>query len=459
MEGFDAIVIGSGQGGDPLARALARSGKRTALIERAHVGGSCVNFGCTPTKTLYNSARVAYLANRATEFGLRVPTVEVKMPAVRKRVQGVVLDFREGAEKSLTKIENLELIHGQARFIGERQVAIESSKGNREVQAPWIFIDTGTRATVPKIPGLSETPFLDNKGILDLNETPKALAVLGGGPIGLEFAQIFRRLGSEVTVLERAGRLLEREDPDLSEAVAEVLREDGIEIRTGVEVKEVSGTAGAIALKLSSGELLSASHLLLSIGQTPNTNDLGLDATGVTTDERGFIRANERLETSCEGVFAIGDVKGGPAFTHIAYDDFRILEANLLKNGSRTTNDRPVPYVVYLDPQLGRIGPTEAELKRAGQAFRSVRLDATHIARAIEMSETRGFVKAAIDPQSGQILSATAFCVEGGELMACIQVAIMAKLPYQVLKDAVFAHPSLAESLNNLFMKLEDQRS
>lgn len=446
---FDAIVIGAGQGGDPLGRAFAQSGKKTAIIERKYVGGTCVNYGCTPTKALYNAARVAYLARRAKDFGVNAGEVSVDMSQAISRVQGIVNDFRSGTESKIRSVNNLELIYGAATFTGKHQLRVDDD----ELTADQIFINVGTRAFIPPIPGLAEVPYLDNEGILELSELPKHLIVLGGGYIGLEFGQMFRRLGADVTIIERGKRLIEREDEDVCETVTQVLREGGVQVLTGFEVRKVSRPNDQITLELSSGETITGSHLLVAIGRVPNTNDLGLQNTGVEMDERGNIKVDDKLATSCPGIFALGDVKGGPAFTHISYDDFRILKTNLLDGGSRTTKDRPVPYVMFLDPQLGRVGLSESQAKAQGVRYRVVKLQATQIARPIEMSETRGFVKVLVDGMD-HIIGVTTFCVEGGELLATLQVAMMARLPFPVLRDAVLAHPTLSESINNLFMKL-----
>ena len=343
MQHYDAIVIGAGQGGDPMARALANAGKKTALIERKFVGGTCVNTGCTPTKALYNTARVAYLARRALDFGVKVGHVEVDMHEAWMRVQGIVKDFRDSTEKKIQKTENLTLIYGQAQFIAPKTLAlgdIDPSANREPLTADRIFINTGTRAFIPPIPGLQEVDYLDNATILQIQELPAHLIVLGGGYIGLEFAQMFRRLGSQVTVIERARNLIEREDDDVCEAATQIVKEDGIRLHTGTEVKAVRQTPERIELDLSTAETIKGTHLLVAIGRTPNTDDLGFDKIGVETDEKGYVKVNEKLETTAEDIYAIGDVKGGPAFTHISYDDFRILESNLLHDG-QTNHERP----------------------------------------------------------------------------------------------------------------------
>jgi pyruvate/2-oxoglutarate dehydrogenase complex dihydrolipoamide dehydrogenase (E3) component len=445
MREFDAIVVGAGQGGVPLAKEFAAAGKQTALIERQFVGGSCINYGCTPSKTLYHSARVAHLARRGRDFGLLLEGVEADLAEVCKRVQGVVNQFRASTTRGLMETEGLDLILGHARFTSPRTLSVQ---GVGELQGERIFIDVGTRAKIPNLPGLEGVEWLDNARLLELGELPSRLIVLGGGYVGLEFAQMFRRLGSEVVVVESSGTLLGGEDAEVRDAVREVLQEDGVEILLGETAERVEG---AVTLHLESGLAVSGSHLLLSIGRTPNTADLGLEAAGIETDRQGHIRVDEKLQTSAEGVYALGDATGGPAFTHISYDDYRILRDNLLNGGDRSTSDRSVPYVMYLDPQLGRIGPSEGQLRDSGASFETVRIEASEISRVTQMGETRGFVKAAIHPSSGKLLSATCFCAEGGEVLSMLQVAMFADLDCRRLSEAIFAHPTLAEGLNTLF--------
>jgi pyruvate/2-oxoglutarate dehydrogenase complex dihydrolipoamide dehydrogenase (E3) component len=354
----------------------------------------------------------------------------------------MVLDFRQGLEESLQEVRNLSLIRGHARFTGPKTLDV----CGEQVSAQTIVINTGCRPLIPPIPGLDRVPYLDNASLLELGRLPEHLAVIGGGYIGLEFAQVFARLGSRVTVVAREQRLLAREDEEVSECALDVLTGEGVDVILGAEAAAVKPGE----LHLDTGGVVPFSDLLVAVGRKPNTDDLGLEFAGIAVNATGFIQVDERLRTNVEGVYAIGDVNGGPAFTHISYDDFRILKGELLAGSNRTTKGRPVPYVMYLDPQLGRFGPTEAELTRAGTKFRIARLKATHIARALEMSETRGFVKALVC-ENDRILSATAFCVEGGELMATLQLAIEHQIPYTALRDGTFAHPSIAECLNNLF--------
>ncbi len=457
---YDAVIIGSGQGGGPLASALAEAGRRTALIERAHVGGTCINEGCTPTKTMVASARVAYLARRAGDYGVESGPVSVDLAAVRERKRAIVTSFRTGSEKRIEETPNLNLLWGEARFTGPKSLTIDMHDGASEITSDLIVIDVGTRPAPPPLPGLDEVSSLDSTSIMELDTVPDHLLILGGGYVGLEFAQMFRRFGSDVTVIQRGKQLLGREDDDVADAVAGILREDGIDVLLETEARSVrEEDDGVIRLTVAGPEgerTIDASHLLVAVGRAPNTDSLGLEAAGVETDDRGFIRVDERLATNVPGVYALGDVTGGPAFTHISYDDFRILRANLLQGGNASTRDRLVPYTVFIDPQLGRVGMTEAAARAAGLDVRVATLPLSSVARALEVDETRGFLKAVVAAESGQILGFAALSLEGGELMAVVQMAMMGKLPYTALRDGIFAHPTLAESLNTLFAAIEE---
>jgi len=454
---YDAIVIGAGQAGGPLAGALARAGRRSALIERVHVGGTCINEGCTPTKTMVASARVAHLARRGADYGVRVGPVVVDMVAVRQRKRSIVESFRSGSERRLTTA-GLDLLMGEARFIGPNAVEVRSAGGTLALTAPLIFINTGGRPTRPGLPGIDSVPTLDSTSIMELGELPEHLLVLGGGYIGLEFSQMFRRFGSRVTVVQRAPQLVPREDADVSEEIRRILCEDGVEVLLETKAAWVGPAGdGRIRLAVQNGgdeRMLVASHLLLATGRSPNTEALNLCTAGVVTDKSGFIKVNERLETSAPGVYALGDVKGGPAFTHISYDDFRIIRTNILEGGNATTRDRLVPNTVFIDPQLGRIGLTETEAREQGRKIQVAKMPMCYVARALEMDEPRGFMKAVVDGDTGLILGAAVLGIEGGEIMAALQVAMMGRLPHTALRDAVFAHPTLAESFNNLFATL-----
>jgi len=455
---YDAIVIGAGQAGGPLAGALARAGRRSALVERVHVGGTCINEGCTPTKTMVASARVAYLARRAADYGVRAGPVVVDMAAVRQRKRSIVESFRSGSERRLTTTAGLDLLIGEARFIGPNAVEVRSAAGTKALTAPLIFINTGGRPARPALQGLDAVPTLDSTSIMELAVLPEHLLILGGGYIGLEFGQMFRRFGSRVTVVQRAPQLAPREDADVAEEIRKILCEDGVEVLLNTKVASVErASEGGLRVTVQNGgteHALLGSHLLLATGRSPNTEALNLGAAGVVTDKSGFIKVNERLETSVPGVYALGDVKGGPAFTHISYDDFRIVRTNLLEGGSATIHDRLVPNTVFIDPQLGRIGLSEAEAREQGRKIQVAKMPMSYVARALEMDEPRGFMKAVVDADTGLILGAAVLGVEGGEIMAALQVAMLGRLPYTALRDGVFAHPTLAESFNNLFAAL-----
>ncbi|HMQ34697.1 MAG TPA: mercuric reductase [Chloroflexaceae bacterium] len=454
-ERFDIIVIGAGQAGGPFAGACAKAGRRTALVEAAHVGGTCVNEGCTPTKTMVASARVAHLARRAADYGVRTGEVAVDLEVVRRRKREVVASWREGSEGRLREA-GVELIMGEASFSGPRAISVALAGGGaRELGAETVVINAGARPAVPQLPGLDRVPFLDSTSVMELGEAPEHLLVLGGGYIGLEFGQMFRRFGSRVTIVQRGPRLLAREDPDIADAVATILREDGVEVLLDSEARRAArGEGGGVVLtvKTPQGEReLAGSHLLVAAGRAPNSDRLNLAAAGVETGKGGHIAVDERLATSAPGVYAVGDIKGGPAFTHISYDDFRILQANLLEGGDRTTAGRLVPYTVFIDPQLGRVGLGEEEARAQGRAVKVASMPMARVARAIEVDETRGLMKAVVDAATDRILGCAILGLEGGEIMSALQIAMLGGLPYTALRDGVFAHPTLAESLNNLF--------
>lgn len=455
-QNYDAIIIGSGQAGKPLALALAKAGWKTALIERLHIGGTCINVGCTPTKTMVASGRVAYLARRASDYGVHTGAVTVNLTEVRQRKQAIVESFRNGSQRRLEQTDNLELLFGEARFTSTHSIEVKLNSGEtRVLTAPKIFINTGGRPAKPDLAGADKVPVLDSSSIMELDELPEHLLVLGGGYIGLEFGQMFRRFGSAVTIVQRDVQLLGREDEDIAEEVAKIMREDGIEVLLDTQAVSVEQTADKqirLTAQTSASERnLTGTHLLAAAGRVPNVESLNLAATGVATDKHGFIKTNERLETNVPGIYALGDVKGGPQFTHISYDDYRVIRANLLDGKQTTITDRLVPYTVFIDPQLGRVGLSETEARAQGHNIRVFKMPMNYVARALEMDESRGLMKAVVDAESQQILGCAILGIEGGELMAMLEIAMLGKLPYTVLKDAIFAHPTLAEAFNNLF--------
>jgi pyruvate/2-oxoglutarate dehydrogenase complex dihydrolipoamide dehydrogenase (E3) component len=458
VETYDAVILGAGQAGTPLAVALARAGRRTALVERAHVGGTCVNEGCTPTKTLVASAAVASWARRAANYGIQTGPVSVDMVRVRQRKRDIVDLFRTGGEGRL-RDAGAVLVRGEARFTGPRTVSV-SGEENRELTAPQFFLNTGCQPSRPPIPGLDTVPNLNSTTILELDVVPEHLVVLGGGYVAVEFGQMFRRFGARVTLIERGAQLLGREDPDLARALADILAEDGLTLRLQSRAVSVArGPGAAITVEVGgpdgSTERITGSHLLVGVGRSPNTEALDLPAAGVQVDGRGFIRVDDQLRTSAPGIFALGDVTGGPAFTHVSYDDFRIVRDNLLHGENRSTAGRLLAFTLFTDPQLGRVGLTETEARRVNPDVRVATLPMTSVARALETDQSRGFLKAVVDGRTWRILGFAALGMEGGELTSVVQAAMLGGLGCRDVRDAVFPHPGLAESLNNLFSLFE----
>jgi pyruvate/2-oxoglutarate dehydrogenase complex dihydrolipoamide dehydrogenase (E3) component len=459
-ESFDAVILGSGQAGKPLTLALAKAGWKVALVEREYVGGTCINVGCTPTKTMIASARVAYLARRGGDYGVNVNDVNVNMPKVVARKRQIVERFRNYGEKKLKETPNVELIFGSARFVDGRTVEIRlnGGGGTRRLSAPKIVINTGGRPALPPLSGLADVPRLDSTSIMELAEVPQHLLVLGGGYIGLEFGQMFRRFGAEVTVLQREPFLVPREDEDVSTTLRKILEEDGLRVEAGIEIDRFERRERGVRVTFTrSGRAhsIDGSHLLVAVGRKPNTEDLDLAAAGVATDKSGHVRVDDELATNVPGIFAVGDVKGGPEFTHISYDDFRILRDNWLEGKEASKEGRLVPYTMFTDPQLASVGLSETAARKAGKDIRVAKIGMDGIARALETGESRGLVKVIVDAKTDQILGCTVLGIEGGEIMSMLQIAMMGKLPYTMLKEAVFAHPTLAEGLNNIFLALD----
>jgi pyruvate/2-oxoglutarate dehydrogenase complex dihydrolipoamide dehydrogenase (E3) component len=446
---FDAIVIGSGQGGNPMAYALADHGWTVALIEKAYLGGTCVNTGCTPTKTMVAAAQIAHYARNAARWGVRVGSVQVDLPAIVSRKNSVVEHFRSGNERKVEERPNLHLYRGHARFIAPRklQIADEVIEGER------IFIDVGTRPDPPKVEGLETTGYLTNESVMELQEVPEHLIVLGGGYIGLEFGQMFRRFGSRVTVVHRGSQLLAREDPDVAEALQKALEAEGVEFCMNSDVIKVDRQQGRITVAIATGEkiqTITGTHLLAATGRRPNTDDLGLDKAGVALDSQGYVKVNARLETGAPGIWALGDVNGGPAFTHISYNDYQIAYANIVDGKNLSIEDRYVPYSLFTDPQLGRVGMTEKEARATGRKLKIGTFPMASVSRAIERDETVGFMKIIVDAETDRILGASILGVEGGEVVQILGAMILANAPYKLLKGAVYIHPTLVEGLFGL---------
>jgi len=408
------------------------------------------------------SARVAYLARRASDYGVETGPVEVNLAQVRERKQKVVERFRNGDEQILSATRNLDVIRGEASFLDARTVHVERAGSDaRRLSAEKVFINTGARPVIPAIDGLNRVPFLDSTSIMELDAVPEHLVIVGGGYIAIEFGQMFRRYGSQVSMIEPGEQLVAREDSDVAEEIYKILREDGIDVRLKSTASRVeAGARGEIHVTVNGegGKItVKGSHLMMATGRRPNVDHLNLGAAGVEMDEKGYVKVNDRLETSVPGIYAIGDIKPGPAFTHISYDDFRIIQTNLLQKGDARIEGRPVPYTIFMDPQLGRVGLTEKEARAQGRSIRVAKLSMAKVARGIECGETRGFMKAIVDAETNQILGCAILGMEGGEVVAVLQVAMMGKLPYTVIRDGIFAHPTLAESLNNLFMAMDGQ--
>jgi pyruvate/2-oxoglutarate dehydrogenase complex dihydrolipoamide dehydrogenase (E3) component len=449
MPKFDAIVIGSGQAGNPLSQRLADRGWSVALIERSQLGGTCVNTGCTPTKTMVASAQVAHYARNAPRWGVRTGEVSVDLAAVVARKDRVVSQWRSGVEKKVRERKTLHLYRAHARFISDHRVRV----GDEVLESDHIFMDTGTRPAIPPLPGLDQIDFLTNATIMQLTELPEHLIALGGGYIGLEFGQMFRRFGSRVTIVHRGKQILPREDGDVAEELQKDLEAEGIRFVLEANTTAVEKQDGHVRLRLETtggSQEVEGSHLLVATGRRPNTDDLGLETTSIALTPEGFIRVNGKLETSVPGVWALGDVKGGPAFTHISYNDFQIVYGNLIEGKNRSKDDRLVPYSVFTDPQLGRVGMTEQEARASGRKLKIGKIPVAHVARAIERDETAGLMKIVIDAGTDKILGAAILSAEGGELVQIIEFVMLSGAPYTLLKGAIYIHPTLAEGFWSL---------
>jgi pyruvate/2-oxoglutarate dehydrogenase complex dihydrolipoamide dehydrogenase (E3) component len=449
---YDAIVVGSGQGGNPLAYRLADLGWSVALIEKKDLGGTCINVGCTPTKTMVHRAQVAHYARNAARWGVNASNVSADLAKIVAQKDEVVLSFRGNQQKQVDKRPNLRLYRGHARFVAPHQLKV----GEDLLESEKIFIDTGRRPNIPSIPGLDNVSYLTNESIMQLKSVPEHLLILGGGYIGLEFGQMFRRYGSRVTVLHTGKQIVSREDPEIAAGLQKALEAEGLQFVLNARTTRAETKNGQITLSFESSAgsaNVAGTHLLIATGRNPNTDDLGLDRAGIQTDKSGFIKVNGRLETNVPGVWALGDCKGGPAFTHISYNDFQIVYGNLVEGKNLSADNRLVPYCVFTDPQLGGVGMTEKEARAKGYKLKIGKCPMTRVARAIERGETAGLMKLVVDASNDRILGASILASEGGELVQILGTLMLANQPYTLLKGAVYIHPTLAEGF---FALMED---
>jgi len=455
MPHYDAIVVGTGQSGPALARRLVAAGWKVAIIERKLFGGTCVNTGCTPTKTLIASAYAAHVVRHAADYGVRVEgTINVDMKAVKARKDAVVAPSRNGVERSLKTLQGCTVYQGHGRFVAEKKVAVNDA----ELSADRIFLNVGARATIPPIPGLDQVPYLTNSSMMDIDFLPAHLVILGGSYIGLEFAQAYRRFGSEVTVIELGPRLIGREDEDVSRAVADFLKDEGIDVRVDSKVVSLEKQGNAVAVTVESAGKSSqivGTHVLVAIGRRPNTDDLGLDRAGIATDAHGYIQVDDQLRTNVPGIWAMGDCNGRGAFTHTSWNDFEIVAANLLDNDPRRVSDRVTAYALYTDPPLGRAGMTEAEVRKAGKPALIATLAMEDVSRAYEKGETKGFMKILVDRDSKRILGASFLGLSGDEVIHSVLDVMYAKAPYTVIQRAMHIHPTVSEFIPTMLGDLK----
>ncbi|WP_301149401.1 FAD-containing oxidoreductase [Mycobacterium simiae] len=450
-EHFDAIIVGAGQAGPPLAGRLTAAGQRVAIIERKLIGGTCVNSGCIPTKTMVASAHAAHLARRGTEYGVGTGSISVSMAKVKARKDGIVLADREGVESWLEGMDGCTVFRGHARFVDPHTVRVD----DQELRADRIFLNVGGRAIVPDIPGLTEVDFLTNVSILELDTLPRHLVIVGGSYIALEFAQMFQRFGAQVTVVERGPRLAAREDEDVSAVIKEILEAEGIKILLGADDIRIAKCENGFELTPRAGaEPIRGSRLLLAVGRRPNTDDLGLEAAGVQTDARGYIIVDDQLKTSVDHIWAMGDCNGKGAFTHTSYNDFEIVAANLLDDDARRVSDRITTYALYIDPPLGRAGMTVDEVRKSGRKALVGKRPMTRVGRAVEKGETRGFMQVVVDADTDQILGATVFGVGGDEAIHCILDVMSAKAPYTTLSRTMHIHPTVSELIPTVLQEM-----
>jgi pyruvate/2-oxoglutarate dehydrogenase complex dihydrolipoamide dehydrogenase (E3) component len=462
---FDAIVIGAGQAGPSLAVRLAGAGMRTALVEKVHLGGTCVNDGCIPTKTLIASARTAHVARGAAQYGVTIGgPVGVDMAAVKARKDRVVGRSIDNLTRWLQTAPNLTLLWGHARFVGPREIEVSSNSGTQTLRAPKVFINVGGRAVLPDWPGIGDVKVLTNTSMMDVDHLPEHLIVAGGSYIGLEFAQMYRRFGSRVTVIEYADRLISREDPDVSREVQAILEREGVTFHLGVHCAKVAPASGRGRIRIAmnangAAHEVDGSHLLAAVGRRPNTDDLGLERAGIATDARGFIRVDDQLRTTVEGIWALGDANGRGAFTHTSYNDYEIVAANVLDGESRRVSDRISAYALFTDPPLGRVGMTETEARASGRRVLSGLMPMSRVGRANERGETQGFMKVVVDADTERILGAALLCIEGDEIVHALLDVMAAGASYKVIQRAMHIHPTVSELLPTLLANLQDHRT
>jgi pyruvate/2-oxoglutarate dehydrogenase complex dihydrolipoamide dehydrogenase (E3) component len=451
---YDAIIVGAGQAGPPLAGRLTAVGQSVAVIERKLVGGTCVNYGCIPTKTLVASAHTAHAARRGADYGISTGDVKVDMAMVKARKDGVMLDDRHGVESWLEGMDGCTLIRGHARFEGPTTIRVD----DQVLVSDRVFLNVGGRATVPDIEGLSDVDYLTNVGILDLDVLPEHLVIIGASYIGLEFAQMYRRFGARISVVERGSRVTSREDEDVSAAIQQILEAEGIDVHLGATgmriVKHANGSDEFDLYPRDGAEPISGSHLLVATGRRPNTDDLGLDVAGIETDARGYVTVDDQLRTNVEGVWAMGDCNGKGAFTHTSYNDFEIVAANLLDDDPRRVSDRVPTYALYIDPPLGRAGMTATEVRKSGRKALVGKRPMTKVGRAVEKGETQGFMKVVVDAETHEILGASILGVGGDEVVQDILDVMTAKLPYTAISRTMHIHPTVSELVPTMLQEL-----
>lgn len=459
MKHYDAIVIGAGQAGTPLCRRLAESGLKTALIEKRWVGGTCVNDGCSPTKAMVASAKAAWSARHNETLGVSVGSITIDFDEIIERKNSIVHRMRSNSEKRILDTAGLDLIYGSARFSGRKELTVSLPDGGTEtLTAGKFFINTGLQPAIPDIDGIHSIPYLTSTTIMELSEVPEHLLILGSGYIALEFGQMFSRFGSKVTLVEPSERILKREDEDIASEIVKILAQEDIQVLTNTKATQFSKSGHIIAVTLESAGIKSqrsCTHVLVATGREPQLHEFGLEVAGVDLDETGHIKVNAQLETSAEGIYALGDIKGGPAFTHVSYDDYRLIIQHVIEKKQINIENRLIPYCMFIDPQLGRVGITEHEAREKGLDVKVAVLKNDSVARSIETGDERGLMKAVVDAQTGKILGAAVLAEQGGEIVTILQMAMIGGVTYEQIMNGVFAHPTYAESLNNLFMTLD----